>query len=63
MIFYTSDKQKQIAEETVADIDASGLWPGKVVTGVTPAREFFGRRSANTRTILSGILPAIPAIS
>ena len=40
-IFYTSDEQKRIAEDTIADVDASGLWPGKVVTEVVPAREFW----------------------
>jgi len=40
-IFYTSETQRDIAEETIADIDASGLWPGKVVTEVVPAREFW----------------------
>jgi peptide-methionine (S)-S-oxide reductase len=40
-IFYTSDAQKQIAEETIADVDASGLWPGKVVTEVKPAEAFW----------------------
>jgi len=40
-IFYTSESQRDIAEETIADIDASGLWPGKVVTEVVPAREFW----------------------
>src|SRR5579872_3522298 len=33
-IFYTTDEQKRIAEDTIADVDASGLWPGKVVTEV-----------------------------
>ena len=33
-IFYTSDEQKRIAEDTIADVDASGLWPGKAVTEV-----------------------------
>ncbi|MGO8092073.1 peptide-methionine (S)-S-oxide reductase MsrA, partial [Rhizobium leguminosarum] len=28
-IFYTSDEQKRVAEDTIADVDASGLWPGK----------------------------------
>src|ERR1700735_236504 len=41
-IFYTSDAQKQVAEDTIADVDASGLWPGKVVTEVTPAGPFWG---------------------
>jgi peptide-methionine (S)-S-oxide reductase len=36
-IFYTSDEQKKIAEDTIADVDASGLWPGKVVTEIAPA--------------------------
>jgi methionine-S-sulfoxide reductase len=40
-IFYTSDEQKRVAEETIADVDASGLWPGKVVTEVAPAAEFW----------------------
>jgi len=39
-IFYTTDEQKRIAEDTIADVEASGLWPGKVVTEVTPAGEF-----------------------
>ena len=40
-IFYTSDAQKQVALDTIADVDASGLWPGKVVTEVTPAGAFW----------------------
>lgn len=40
-IFYTSDEQKAVAEDTIADVDSSGLWPGKVVTEVTPAGEFW----------------------
>ena len=40
-IFYTSDEQKRIAEETIADVDASGLWPGKVVTEVASAGDFW----------------------
>jgi len=40
-IFYTSDEQKRIAEDTIADVDASGLWPGKVVTEVVPASDFW----------------------
>ena len=40
-IFYTSDGQKRIAEDTIADVDASGLWPGKVVTEVAPAGPFW----------------------
>ena len=40
-IFYTSDEQRRIAEDTIADVDASGLWPGTVVTEVVPAGEFW----------------------
>ena len=40
-IFYTDDEQRRVAEETIADVEASGRWPGKVVTEVTPARAFW----------------------
>ncbi|CAN5375673.1 peptide-methionine (S)-S-oxide reductase MsrA [soil metagenome] len=40
-IFYTSDEQKAVAEDTIADVDASGLWPGKVVTELAPAGDFW----------------------
>jgi len=40
-IFYLDDEQKRVALDTIADVDASGLWPGKVVTEVTPAAEFW----------------------
>ena len=40
-IFYTDDEQKRIAEDTIADVDASGLWPGKAVTEVVPAGDFW----------------------
>ena len=40
-IFYTSDEQKQVALDTIKDVDASGLWPGKVVTEVEPAGAFW----------------------
>ena len=40
-IFYTSDEQRRVAEDTIADVDASGLWPGKVVTEVAPAGPFW----------------------
>ncbi|MEJ0011565.1 MAG: peptide-methionine (S)-S-oxide reductase MsrA [Bauldia sp.] len=40
-IFYTSEAQRQTAEDTIADVEASGLWPGKVVTEVTPAGPFW----------------------
>jgi peptide-methionine (S)-S-oxide reductase len=40
-IFYLSDEQKQVALNTVADVDASDLWPGKVVTEIVPAGPFW----------------------
>jgi peptide-methionine (S)-S-oxide reductase len=40
-IFYTSEEQKRIAEDTIADVEASGIWPGKLVTEVTPAGPFW----------------------
>ncbi|AWS43566.1 peptide-methionine (S)-S-oxide reductase MsrA [Streptosporangium sp. 'caverna'] len=40
-IFYTNDEQKKVAEDTIADVDASGLWPAKVVTEVEPAGPFW----------------------
>lgn len=40
-IFYTSNQQKDVAEDTIADVNASGLWPGKVVTEVAPAGDFW----------------------
>ena len=40
-IFYTTDEQRLIAEDTIADVDESGLWPGKVVTEVVPSGDFW----------------------
>jgi peptide-methionine (S)-S-oxide reductase len=40
-IYYVNDAQKAIAEDTIADVEASGLWPGKVVTEVAPASDFW----------------------
>ncbi|GAA2542708.1 MULTISPECIES: peptide-methionine (S)-S-oxide reductase MsrA [Streptomyces] len=40
-IFYLDDEQKRVAEETIADVNASGLWPGPVVTEVVPAGPFW----------------------
>ncbi len=40
-IFYTSEEQKQIALDTIEDVNASGLWPGKVVTEVKAAGDFW----------------------
>jgi len=40
-IFFTNEEQKHVALDTIADVDASGLWPGKVVTEVVPAGPFW----------------------
>ncbi len=40
-IFYLSDEQQAVALKTIEDVDASGLWPGKVVTKVSPAKDFW----------------------
>jgi len=40
-IFYENDEQKRVALDTIADVDASGLWPGKVVTEVEPVGDFW----------------------
>lgn len=40
-IFYLDDEQRRVAIDTIADVDASGLWPGKVVTEVTAASDFW----------------------
>ncbi|TXR48868.1 peptide-methionine (S)-S-oxide reductase MsrA [Phyllobacterium endophyticum] len=40
-IYYTSEEQERVARDTIADVDASGLWPGKVVTEVAPAGDFW----------------------
>jgi len=40
-IFYTTDEQKAVAQDTIADVDASGIWPGKVVTDVTAESTFW----------------------
>ncbi len=40
-IFYTSENQRDVALETIEDVNASGLWPGTVVTAVSPAPTFW----------------------
>jgi len=40
-IFYTSEEQRLIAEEIIRDVDASGHWPGKVMTRVSEAGQFW----------------------
>jgi len=40
-IFYTNDEQRRIAKETIAELNASGIWPGKIVTEVAQAGPFW----------------------
>jgi peptide-methionine (S)-S-oxide reductase len=40
-IFATSEEQRQVAEDTIADVEASGLWPGKVATKISEAVTFW----------------------
>ena len=40
-IYYSSEAQRQVALDTIADVEASGLWPGRVVTQVEPAGDFW----------------------
>lgn len=40
-VFHTTDQQRRIAVDTIADVEASGIWPGRVVTEVGPAGPFF----------------------
>jgi peptide-methionine (S)-S-oxide reductase len=40
-IYYANEQQKATALDTIADVDASGLWPGKVVTELAPAGPFW----------------------
>lgn len=40
-IYYVNEDQRRVAEETIADVNASGLWPGRVVTEVEPVGDFW----------------------
>jgi len=51
-VFYTSDEQQRVAVETIGDVDASGLWPGKVVTEVSPAGDFWEAEDAHQDYLL-----------
>lgn len=44
-IFYTSDDQLRVAQDTIADVDASGIWPGTVVTELSEAGAFWEAES------------------
>lgn len=47
IIFYADEEQERVARETIADVDASGLWPGRVVTEVVPASTFWEAEDAH----------------
>ncbi|MEX0307397.1 MAG: peptide-methionine (S)-S-oxide reductase MsrA [Ruegeria sp.] len=40
-IYFVDEAQKQVAEDTIADVNASGIWPGKVVTELEPVSDFW----------------------
>ncbi|MGB5864298.1 MAG: peptide-methionine (S)-S-oxide reductase MsrA [Sulfitobacter sp.] len=40
-IYFKDEDQKAVALDTIADIEASGIWPGKVVTEVEPVSDFW----------------------
>lgn len=40
-IFYTTPEQERTAHDTIADVEASGIWPGKVTTEVAPVGDFW----------------------
>src|ERR1700760_3695285 len=61
-IYYTNDEQKRVAEDTIADVEASGIWPGKAVTEVSPAGAS-GEANPSTRTTWSGTRTATRATS
>ena len=46
-IFYTSDEQRQVAEDTVAAADHSGMWPGAVVTKISQAGPFWAAEAVD----------------
>jgi peptide-methionine (S)-S-oxide reductase len=68
-VFYTTDPQRQVAEDTIADVDAAGFWPGKVVTKVSEAcpfleaeaedQDYFERYPASSRFPQPGLEAAI----
>ena len=59
-IFYTSDEQKRVSEDTIADVDASGLWPNKVSLKLFRSG-LSGKLRRSTRIIWSGFRMAIHA--
>jgi peptide methionine sulfoxide reductase MsrA len=63
-IFYTSNEQRQIAVQTIAEIEASGLWPGKIITQIVPASDFWEAEPEHQDCLRSNAAPAaMPVIS
>jgi peptide-methionine (S)-S-oxide reductase len=63
-IFYTSPEQKRTAAATIADVEACGLWPGKIVTEVSPAGAFWEAEPEHQdylQRIPDGAIPALHA--
>jgi len=48
-IFYTTEEQRRVAEETIPDVDAARIWPGKVVTRISKAGPFWEATASKTR--------------
>jgi len=51
-IFYTNDDQRRIATAYIAQLDDAKVFPGKIVTQVTPLKGFY-RAGTTTRTTRS----------
>ncbi len=62
-VFYTTDEQRKVAEETILDVDASGHWPGKTVTKVSEAGSFWEAEAKDQgyfQRYPDGCTPAFP---
>ena len=62
-IFYTSEDQKRTAEQTIAEINATNRWPGKVVTELSPAGDFWQAEPAHRGLPRTPTPTATPATS
>lgn len=62
-VFYTTDQQRKVAEETISDVDAAGHWPGKVVTKISEAGPFWETKAEDQdyfQRYPDGCLPPFP---
>lgn len=48
-IFYLNDEQRDTATNLIAELDASGKWPGKIVTEIVPATAFWNAEAAHQK--------------